>query len=107
MSFLNDFYDNNYGMMGTMDSINHMNNASANRQVAQSQAETAKEMQQMRQSQERTETEQKSHNAKMYTLAQSQVEEQKDREMRAGEFRSLLFFAQSFVDKVDSVAKRL
>ena len=101
MSFFNDFYNTNYGMIHTMSAMSNMQNASANRQAAAATQRMADEQSRARQSQERMEAEQKAHNDRMYELEQQKAALKQQQEVHAAQFRQLVVFATSFVEKID------
>jgi hypothetical protein len=116
MTFLNNFYDNNYGMMQTFNSIHHARTAENSQKAAAAAAEAAKEQRKLRESQERVEETQlrmekeaKAAQKKILALEQEKVELEKARHAeddrqreQVARFRRLTAFSIALTDDIIS-----
>ena len=114
MSFMNNFYDNNYGMMQTFNTINHMRTAANAEQAAAAAATVAAEQRKARESQERMEASQrrmeqqaKDANKQKLRIEQEKLELEKARHEadlrqreQAAAFRRFTAFSMAFTEKV-------
>lgn len=127
MTFLNNFYDNNYGMVQTFNAIHHARTADNSQKAAAAAAEAANEQRKLRQSQERVEEsqrrmEQEARAAqnkmlaleqekmnKMLALEQEKIKLEKARHAeddrrrdQVARFRRLTAFSLALIDEINS-----
>lgn len=116
MTFLNNFYDNNYGMVQTFNAIHHARTADNSQKAAAAAAEAANEQRKLRQSQERVEESQRrmeqearAAQNKMLALEQEKITLEKARHAeddrrrdQVARFRRLTAFSLALIDEINS-----